>query len=119
MVRAGSGHGGPGFAIDAWTAPHAGILAPMTRWAVFAGVRAQQPMAESVAVDAFQGFQPDDEDLCIWRDQSDTTLLNVTTEVDADEMEDALAAGVHLAREILAFIDFDARLEGIEAEPVE
>jgi hypothetical protein len=75
-------------------------------------------MHESVAVDAFEGFRPDDEDLCIWRDQYDTALLNVRTEVEAEEMETALAVGSELAREVLAFVDFDAHLQDVEAEPV-
>jgi hypothetical protein len=75
-------------------------------------------MRESVAVDALKDFRPDDEDLCIGRDHYDTTLLNVTTEVEADEVETALAAGRELAQEVLAFVDFDAHLERVEAEPV-
>jgi hypothetical protein len=90
----------------------------MTRWAVYADVRAHEPMDESVAVDALEGFRPDDEDLCIWRDQYVATLLHVTTEVEADEMKTALAVGRELAQEVIAFVDFDAHLEEVEAEPV-
>jgi hypothetical protein len=89
----------------------------MTRWAVYADVRAHKPLPESV-VDALEGFRPDDEELCIWRDERDAALLNVTTEVEADEMETVLAIGSKLALEVLAFVDFDAHLERVEAEPV-
>jgi hypothetical protein len=89
----------------------------MTLWAVYADVRAHQPLPESV-VDALEGFRPDDEELCIWRDEDDAALLNVTTEVEADEMEVALAVGSKLAQELLAFVDLDAHLERVEAEPV-
>lgn len=87
----------------------------MTRWAVFADVRAHQPLPESV-VDALEEFRPDDEDLCIWGDERDTALLNVTTEVEADEVATALSVGRELALEVLAFVDFDGHLERVEAE---
>jgi glycerol dehydrogenase-like iron-containing ADH family enzyme len=82
----------------------------MSRWAVFGDVRAHQPLPESV-VQALEGFRPDDEELCIWRDEHDESLLNVTTEVEADEMEAALAIGGELAQEVIAFVDFDVHLE--------
>ena len=89
----------------------------MTRWAVYASVRAHRPLHESV-VDALEEFCPDDEDICICRDNTDTALLIVTTEVSAEEIATALAVGRELGQEVLTFVDFDAHVEGVEAEPV-
>jgi hypothetical protein len=87
----------------------------MTRWEVFAVVRMSRPVAESV-VDSLDGFRPDDEDVCIWRDSEDPTLLSVTIEVLAEDMSVAVLRGRELAQEAIAFADFDAEVEDVGAE---
>ena len=72
-------------------------------------------MTDSV-LDCFDGFRPHDDEQCIWVDEDDKALLNVTTEVAAPDSDAALEAGREMAREAIAVLDFAARVVDVVAE---
>ncbi|MEX5717419.1 hypothetical protein [Geodermatophilus maliterrae] len=75
--------------------------------------RSRTSTVERVRPDAREGSRPEDEDICTGRDTTDAALLNGTAEVSAEEGATAPAVRRELAREVSAFVDFDAPVEGV------
>jgi hypothetical protein len=74
-----------------------------------------QPVYEATA----GALRPHDEAMCIWIDESDSTRLLVSTDVQADSAEAALTPARALAEETLALFGMEARLEEISADSEE
>lgn len=87
----------------------------MDTFTLYAVVRAARAL-DDAAVSAWGGLLwPDDEDLCIWRDDADPTLVRVSTDRPADDLHAALALGRDLAAETVALSPVDAAVEEVVA----
>ena len=99
---------------DPDTAPAAdssgGHVHPLRRRAGRAGTRRRRRRGVGAAL-----LRPDDEDLCIWRDDADPTLVRVSTDRPADDLDAALALGRELAAETVALSPVGAAVEEVVA----
>ncbi len=88
----------------------------MDTFTLYVVVRAGRAL-DDAAVAALGGvLRPDDEDLCIWRDDADPTLVRVSTDRPADDLHGALALGRDLAAEMAAALSpVDAAVEEVVA----
>jgi hypothetical protein len=69
---------------------------------LYVALRADDPL-DDAAVDAVAGvLRRDDEDLSIWRDEQSATLLRVTVDCVAADLDAALELGHALAAETVA-----------------
>jgi hypothetical protein len=66
---------------------------------LYVALRADAPL-DDAAVGVLAGaLRPDDEDLCIWRDEQSPTLLRVSVDSVAADLDSALELGHALAAE--------------------
>jgi hypothetical protein len=68
---------------------------------LYVALRAGSPL-DDATVGALAGVLRPDDDLCIWRDEQSPTLLRVTADCVAADLEDALELGHGLAAEAAA-----------------
>jgi hypothetical protein len=69
---------------------------------LYVALRAGAPL-DDAAVDAVAGvLRPDDDDLCIWRDEQNSTLLRVSVDCVAADFDSAVELGQALAAETVA-----------------
>ena len=87
----------------------------MDTFTLYVVVRAERAFGDA-AVSGMGGLlRPDDEDLCIWRDDADPTVLRVSIDCPADDLAGALALGHDLAAETVAVSPVDAIAEEVVA----
>ena len=71
----------------------------MDTFTLYVALRAEGRL-DDAAVDAVAGaLRPDDEQLCLWRDEDDLTRLRVSLDCAAADLEAALELGHELAAE--------------------
>ena len=74
----------------------------MDTFALYVALRAGSPL-DDAAVGALAGvLRPDDDDLCIWRDEQSPTLLRVSADRVAADVDGALELGHALGAETAA-----------------
>lgn len=89
------------------------------QYGINVAIQASGPISQPVYEAAAGALRPDDEAMCIWIDESDSTRLLVSTDVEADSVEAALAPARALAEETLALFRMEARLEEVSADSEE
>jgi hypothetical protein len=60
-------------------------------------------------------LRPDGEELCLWRDDADPTLVRVSIDCAADDLDGALALGRDLADEVVTLSPVDAAVDEVVA----
>jgi hypothetical protein len=66
---------------------------------LYVALRAAGPLDDATVAAVAGALRPDDEELCIWRDEQDAELLRVSVDCVAADLEDALELGHGLAAE--------------------
>jgi hypothetical protein len=66
---------------------------------LYVALRAARPLDDATVAALAGALRPDDEGLCIWRDEADPGLLRVTVDGVAADLEGALELGHRLAAE--------------------
>jgi hypothetical protein len=80
--------------------------------AIQASGRIPEPVYEAAA----GALRPDDDAMCIWIDEADSTRLLVSTDVPADDVETALKSGRALALKTLEVLGIQALMQEVSAE---
>jgi hypothetical protein len=78
-------------------------------------VRAARGLDDADLATVGRLLRPDDEGLRTWRDDADPTVLRVSIERPADDLDAALALGRALADETVALSPFEATAEEVVA----
>jgi hypothetical protein len=82
---------------------------------LYIALRAEEPL-DDVAVAAVAGVRrPEDDELGIWRDGENSTVMRVSAECSAADLEAALEIGHGLAEGILGLSPFSAAVEEVQA----
>ena len=90
----------------------------MPQWYVAVSVRTPEPMTAAV-LDRFEGFRPDDDEQCVWVDEDDKNLLNVTVEIAAPDSDTAVRAGRDMAQAAILVLDSAADVLEVVAVDVD
>ena len=87
----------------------------MPTFTLYVALRADEPL-DDVAVAAMATVvRPEDEEFCIWRDEYERTVVRVSTDCSAADLEAALDHGHALADETLGSSPVPASVEEIQA----
>ena len=81
----------------------------------YVALRADRPLDDAAVAAVADDLRPEDEELCIWRDEQDGALLRVSVEGVADDLEAALDLGRALAEETAVASRFPTETEEIVA----
>ena len=87
----------------------------MDTFTLYAVVRAARALDDAAVAAVADDLRPEDEELCIWRDEQDGALLRVSVEGVADDLEAALDLGRALAEETAVASRFPTETEEIVA----
>lgn len=82
---------------------------------MYAVLRSAQALDDAAVEVVGRALGPDREELSVWRDGQDPTVLRVSTDLEADDGEGALDAGHALARRALAVCPFAGSVEEVVA----
>jgi hypothetical protein len=82
---------------------------------LYVAVRTDTRVDDDAVATAAASLRPDDEELCIWRDAQDSTVLRLSTDCTATDLDGALELGHALAAEALAASPFRGSVEEVVA----
>ncbi len=71
----------------------------MDSFTLYVALRAVRPLDDATVAAVAGALRPDDEELCLWRDEENAELLRVTVDCVAADLESALELGHQLAAE--------------------
>ena len=87
----------------------------VSTFTLYVVVRAAHGFDDAAVAAMGSRLRPDDEGLCIWRDDADPSLVRVSIDCPADDLAGALDLGRALADETAASSPFDAAVEEVVA----
>jgi hypothetical protein len=90
-------------------------LAAVDAFTLFVVLRSEHPVDDAAVAFVSRALRPGDEELCIWRDAEDSTVVRVSAECGAPDFEGALDAGHALAQEARALCPFAASVDEVVA----
>jgi hypothetical protein len=88
---------------------------PVPTFTLYVALRAEAPLDDAVVAAVAGVLRPEDEWLCIWRDEDDGALLRVSVDGVADDLEAALDLGRDLAEETAAASPLPTEIEEVVA----
>jgi hypothetical protein len=88
---------------------------PVDTFTLYVAVRATRALDDAAVEAVGSRLRPDDEGLCIWRDDADPTLLRVSIDSPAEDLDSALGLGRELADETVGQSPSGAAVEEVVA----
>ncbi len=85
----------------------------MNTFAIYVALRAESPLDGPSLEIVERGLRPDDEEMCVWRDEQDDFVLRLSTDVRAEDYEAAADAGRVIAAEALRLAPVPARVQEV------